>query len=54
MKIFLDCTWTGDGTCGGENGDCVKNNGTYSCVCKNGFTGDQCYTAPTGKYLFVM
>ena len=51
---LLDCTWTGDGTCGGANGNCVENNGTYACVCKNGYTGDQCDTAPTGKHLIIM
>ncbi len=54
MNIFLDCTWTTDNTCGGANGDCVQNGATFECDCKNGYTGDSCNTAPTGKHLNIV
>ena len=54
LNIFLDCSWTGDNTCGGTNGKCVEDSGTFACVCNNGFSGDQCDTAPTGKRLIIM
>ena len=54
LNNFLDCSWTGDNTCGGTNGNCEEEDGTFSCVCTNGFSGEKCDTAPTGKRLIIM
>lgn len=34
-----------------ENADCLNNDGSYTCTCKDGFTGNG--TVCVGKLLFV-
>ena len=46
LNLSVDCVWTGASDCG-TNGDCVSG----ACVCTNGYTGNDCSTAPTGNIL---
>ena len=43
LSIFLDineCIDPQDNDCDNNNGTCFNNEGSFTCACKTGFTGD--------------